>query len=205
MESLNLPLTTRRWFIAIGFAASTLLLIPLHQWILGTLVAVATLILIWRDPEPRLRRRLSVLFGCLAILAITDINPSLSNANFLQLGIPFTLVLVIPWIIGRFGGVEEREVIRYRFWPKRWRRADVVYTILSVPLAWGILSFYSWANLAWFDHELFRNWTLPEIADESEIRRLFIGINLVGIWDELFFINTVYALLRSLFRFPVAN
>ena len=35
--------------------------------------------------------------------------------------------------------------------------------------------------------------------------RLFIGINLVGIWDELFFVNTCYALLRSLFKYPLAN
>ncbi|MEM1297238.1 MAG: CPBP family glutamic-type intramembrane protease, partial [Verrucomicrobiota bacterium] len=36
-------------------------------------------------------------------------------------------------------------------------------------------------------------------------RRLFIGINMVGIWDELFFVNVVYAVFRSLFSYRVSN
>ena len=35
--------------------------------------------------------------------------------------------------------------------------------------------------------------------------RLFVGINSVGIWDELFFVNVSFAVLRSLFRFRTAN
>ena len=46
---------------------------------------------------------------------------------------------------------------------------------------------------------------MPAEFDEGEVRRLFLGINMVGIWDELFFVNTVFAVLRSLFSFRVAN
>jgi membrane protease YdiL (CAAX protease family) len=35
--------------------------------------------------------------------------------------------------------------------------------------------------------------------------RLFVGVGSVGIWDELFFICTVFALLRRHFRFWQAN
>ena len=35
--------------------------------------------------------------------------------------------------------------------------------------------------------------------------RLFVGINLVGVWDELFFINIGYAVLRQLFGPRTAN
>ena len=45
----------------------------------------------------------------------------------------------------------------------------------------------------------------PAEPDPAIIKRLFAGINLVGIWDELFFVNTAFALLRSLFNFRVAN
>jgi hypothetical protein len=48
-------------------------------------------------------------------------------------------------------------------------------------------------------------WPLPPEPDPATLTRPFRGINAVGIWDELFFINTVYALLRSLFSYPIAN
>ena len=49
------------------------------------------------------------------------------------------------------------------------------------------------------------NWTLPSEPNGSELFKLFMGINAVGIWDELFFINICYAVMRSLFSYRVAN
>ena len=145
---------------------------------------------------------MATLLGCVVLLGLTDINPSLATENFLKVGIPFTLVIVVPAIIHHFG---DRGIIRYRFWPVHWRKQDIIYTILSVPLAWVVLKSYEWGNRTFFDDELFRTWTLGPAPDPEEIRRLFIGINLVGIWDELFFVNTAFALLRSLFSFRLAN
>ena len=42
-------------------------------------------------------------------------------------------------------------------------------------------------------------------GEPSEIIRLFLGVNAVGLWDELFFICTVFALLRRHFRLWQAN
>jgi membrane protease YdiL (CAAX protease family) len=39
----------------------------------------------------------------------------------------------------------------------------------------------------------------------SEILRLFVGVNGVGLWDELFFVCTVFALLRHHFPFWTTN
>ena len=36
--------------------------------------------------------------------------------------------------------------MRYRFFPKKVRRADVIYTLISIPLAWAVLQFYWWVN-----------------------------------------------------------
>jgi membrane protease YdiL (CAAX protease family) len=202
MESLELTLNRRRIALLCGVVASIILLIPAHQLLPGLVALGVTVVLLWRDPEPLLKRRLGVLLGCVLLLGLIDITPGLANENFLHLGAAFSVVLIVPLLLQRW---DEAKVIRYRFLPRRWRRADVLYTILSVPLAWLVLKGYAWGNLALFDNELFRQWTLPEVADEGEIRRLFVGINLVGIWDELFFINTAYALLRSLFSFRVAN
>ena len=49
------------------------------------------------------------------------------------------------------------------------------------------------------------HWPLPARHDPGQVWRLIIGINCVGIWDELFFINTIYAILRSLYSAPIAN
>lgn len=200
--SLELELTPRRLAMLICFALATILLIPAQQFWLGAVLAAASGALIFTDPETKVRRRLGMLLLTLLILGACDINPSLDNRNFLALGIAFTLVILIPYVMQFWG---DRGVIRYQFWPTHWRKHDVIYALLSIPLAWLVLRAYEWGNLVLFDDELFRHWVLPPEPDETMIRRLFIGINLVGIWDELFFINTAFALLRSLFRFQVAN
>ncbi|NLT69511.1 MAG: hypothetical protein GXX91_02295 [Verrucomicrobiaceae bacterium] len=202
ITSLHLPLTPRRRVMIAAFVLATVLLIPAAQWIAGSICAIVAAWLVATDEEPKLRRRMAILLGCVVLLGLTDINPSLSNENFLKVGVPFTLVIVVPAILQQFG---DRGIIRYCFWPVHWRRRDVIYTILSVPLAWIVLKSYEWGNRTFFEDELFRHWTLGPEPDPAEIRRLFIGINLVGIWDELFFVNTAFALLRSLFSFRLAN
>ncbi len=184
------------------YVVATVLLIPAHQTIAGLIMLIACAAFVATDEEIKLRRRMGVLLGCVLILGLCDINPSLSNENFLRVGIPFTLVILLPFLIQLWG---DQGIIRFRFWPKIWRKQDIIYTILSVPLAWFVLKGYAWGNQFFFDDELFRHWTLPPEADPESIKRLFIGINLVGIWDELFFVNTVFALLRSLFSFRIAN
>ncbi|NNE90305.1 MAG: CPBP family intramembrane metalloprotease [Verrucomicrobiales bacterium] len=196
-DSDCLPLTGPRIALLTLFAIATVCLIPLHWHFAGGAAWIACLILLARDSDRKLRLRIGVLLGCIAILGAADINSSTSNANFLRVGIPFTLVILLPAIIL---GKWDSGTIRYRFWPKKWRKADIFYTILSIPLSWAVLKFYWLAT-----PEQFAQWTLPPEPDDGEIKRLFIGINMVGIWDELFFINTVFAILRRSFSFPVAN
>lgn len=196
-RSSELPLTPVRIGMLTLFVAATILLIALHLHWIGAFAWIGAAILAWRDPEIVVRRRMLVLLGCVAILGATDINTSLSNRNFILVGVPFLLVILLPGLILQR---TDPGVIRYRFLPKKVRRADIIYTLISIPLAWAILKFYWWVN-----PDLYTHWPLPAEPDAGEIRRLFIGINLVGCWDELFFVNTMFAVLRSLFRYPIAN
>ena len=50
-----------------------------------------------------------------------------------------------------------------------------------------------------------RQWHLPPAYYLEEVWRLVIGLNCVGMWDELFFVNIVFATLRSLYDFRRAN
>lgn len=193
----DLPIDRPRAALLILFSLTVITAIPLHWHLAGLASGLATAGLILRDPDASLRRRLGVLLGCVALLAAIDINTSTADANFINVGIPFFLVIALPPLLL---AKSDPGVIRYRFLPQVWRRADVIYTLLSIPLAWLVLELY-W----WLTPDLYRQWSLPPVPDEGEIQRLFIGINLVGIWDELFFVNTVFAVLRSLFAYRVAN
>ena len=60
-------------------------------------------------------------------------------------------------------------------------------------LGWLILPFY------FITSGVYLNWPIVDTPDL--IGRLFIGVGAVGIWDELFFICIVFAMLRR--HFPV--
>lgn len=197
VRSMELKVTRRRLGMLVAFAAAALLLMVLQWHVAGTMAWITGFWLAWGDEDRAVRRRMGLLFGCVGLLAACNINTSTEWWNFVQLGVAFGAVIVVPALVLRR---TDPGVIRYRLVPVHWRWADVVYTILSVPLAWLILKGY-WA----VNPELYTHWSLPEELDQGEIRRLFIGINGVGIWDELFFVNTVFGVLRSLFRFRVAN
>ncbi len=62
---------------------------------------------------------------------------------------------------------------------------------------WLILPFY------FITSGVYMNW--PVVDTPDLIARLFVGVGAVGIWDELFFICTVFALLRRHFPDWQAN
>jgi hypothetical protein len=140
---------------------------------------------------------MTVLLGTVLLLSLVDINTDLSDRNFLVIGGAFLAVVLGPWLLLRRS---DPGVIRYRWIPLRFRKRDIAYVLLSVPLAWGVIELYFTLN-PWMP----THWTLPAEQDVEQVWRLFVGINCVGIWDELFFVNTVFAVLRSLFPYRWAN
>jgi hypothetical protein len=180
-----------------GFVATTLTWIAFDLPWLGAAAALLSVVLILRVRDGAFRRRMGVLLGCVSLLGAIDVNTSLELENFLAMGIPFALVVVVPALLLRRS---DPGVIGFRLLPTRFERTEVIYTILSIPLAYLVLSLYWWVN-----PNLHLQWAMPAELDDGAIRTLFLGINLVGIWDELFFVNTVFAVLRSLFPYRIAN
>jgi hypothetical protein len=184
--------------------AATLLLIPSTRPLLGLagtprlllgLAAVAGFAWFLRREAPSRRRIYLVLVAPLALLAIAPIDTGLGWGHMALLGAVFLAVLVGPWLALRGEGL-----IVYRWFPRRLDRLDLLYTLLSIPLAWGAFALY----FGVFSPEAPFNWQLPATPDDLETFKLFMGINAVGVWDELFFINTCYALLRALYGPRVA-
>ena len=192
----RVPLT--RMTALAAFCAAAALLIPLRAYVPGAVLWGIALILALRDGEPAFRRRMGVLLGAVAVLAAAPINTDTSTRHFITLGIPFAAVLIVPYLILRR---TDPGVVRYRFLPRRFRRLDVFYVLISIPLAWLVFELYFKVLNPWVP----THWHLPPEPDLTASWRLFIGINCVGIWDELFFVNTVFAVLRSVFPFRVAN
>lgn len=197
VTSLNLPLNPGRILMLGSFAAACWLLIPQEQYLAGAAAWAISLVTALTDPERALRRRMGVLLGCVAILAVAPISTDIRPIKFLTLGGSFLAVIVLPAIIL---GKTDPGVIRFRMWPRRFRWLDLFYVAISIPLAKYILEWYFGFN----DFMPFQ-WPLPPVQDDGSMTRLFWGINGVGIWDELFFVNTSYCILRSLFAFRIAN
>lgn len=188
----------RRLVALAGMALATVLLVPAEAWWAGGAVWGATLGLVLRDPEPAYRRRLAVLLAVVAVLAAAPIHTALDWGHFATLGAFFLAVVAGPaLVLAR----TDPGVLEFRLWPRRLRWQDLLYTALAVPLSWGVIEVYFFI----LSPELPTHWWLPAVPDRGWIWRLIAGINAVGIWDELFFLNTVYAILRSVYPRRLAN
>ena len=164
----------------------------------GAIPWIASVVLVLRDPDPAVKRRLGVLLGTVAVLAVASINTDTSTAHFIALSIPFFIVIMVPAVVLRR---TDPGVIRYQLWPRRFRWLDIFYVAISIPLSYFAFELYF--KIA--SPDVPTHWALPVEPQAEATWRLFIGINCVGIWDELFFVNTVYAVLRSVFPHRVAN
>lgn len=199
IRTLDLSASPPRLAALMAFAASAAFLIGLQQWAAGGLFWITSTVLVVRDPDPAFRRRLGILLLAVAVLAVSPIHTQTSNRHFLTLGLPFLAVILVPaLVLGR----TDPGVVNFRLWPRRFRWIDLFYVAISIPLSW--LAFEVYFKTASPDVPF--HWALPADAPDHEANwRLFIGINCVGIWDELFFVNTVFAVLRSVFPFRYAN
>jgi membrane protease YdiL (CAAX protease family) len=195
------PLAENGWtrtLVLVLFCLSVPTLIPLEAWAVGIPAWIGAAVLVLRDPDPAYRRRLCVLLGSVAILACAPIETDTSNRGFLLVGSFFLAAILLPaLVLGR----TDPHVIDFRIWPYRSRWLDVLYVSIAVPLAYFVIRWY------FFDVNPYMptQWYLPAEYDSPKVWRLVIGLNSVGIWDELFFVNICFSVLRSVHRFWVAN
>lgn len=163
--------------------------------LIGYTASLLFLFNLFREPRSRQLKYLA-LAAPLTVLTLSPISTDLSSGHIIALGLCFVLVLVIPPLILR-----RPDIITFKFWPDKLDWIDIGYTLLAIPLAWGGFALY----FGVLSPEVPFNWVQPAEPNNTELFKLFMGINAVGIWDELFFINICYAVLRSLFGFRTAN
>ena len=186
----------RRLVPLVSLLVAAVLWIALDAWLWGAPFAGIFLLSLFGETRER-RKRYLALAAALLVLAFAPIATDTSLRGFVLLGSCFTLALVVPTLLLR----GKDSPVTFALWPRRLEPLEIFYTLLAAPLAWGVLTLY----FGVLSPEVPFNWTLPPEPDTHELLRLFIGINLVGVWDELFFINIGYALLRQLFGARTAN
>ncbi|MDO8338530.1 MAG: CPBP family intramembrane metalloprotease [Microcella sp.] len=162
---------------------------------LGYVVLVLSLVAAFLVDRPLFKDLLLIGIG-ITIVSLVSVEADISWLNILVLGTVFTGAVLVPFLIDRF--VYKRKAIRFPWRSgRKWTRGEKVYLFATPALGWLILPFY------FITSGVYRNW--PDVETPSEIGRLFVGVNAVGTWDELFFICTCYALLLRHFTPWLAN
>jgi membrane protease YdiL (CAAX protease family) len=185
---------------AAGISLSAFLLFGLRlAWPEGqlpglVLLAVSVLGAILVDRE--LGRDLALIALGVAIVSTTSVEADVSWPSFVRIGTVLALAVATPFLVDRFA--LRRHAIGFP-WRSREKktRLEVAYVVAVPLLGYLILPFYFIRSGAYL------NW--PHITDLSGLGRFFVGVNAVGTWDELFFICTVFTLLRRHFPLWQAN
>jgi len=145
---------------------------------------------------PGLARDLSLIALGLLVVSSIPLEAELDDAAMLRFTIALGSAVAVPYVVSRFAFLDR--AIRFpwrgggRWSPLQWGWLGGVLV-----LGWLLLPFYFIASGS------YRNW--PVVDSPDLIARLFVGVGAVGLWDELFFICTVFALLRRHFPDWQAN
>ena len=180
---------------AAGVSLSAFILFALFLPGWGHLVLVASLLLAWRV-DRELGRDLTLIGAGIAVVSTTSVEADLRWDRFFILGAVLTAAVLVPLALDRLW-LKRRAIVHPWRTGTRWSRVQWSYVVAVPLLGWAILP-------AYFIHSgAYQNW--PAVHEASELARFFVGVNFVGLWDELFFICTCFALLRRHFPLWTAN
>ncbi len=176
-------------------SGSAVLLFPVRMPLPGYAVVAVALGVAWlldrRGRTMGLARDLLLVAVGMVIVSTISVRANIEWGNFFLIGFVLAAAVTVPYVVTRF--VFGERVIRFPWrggWP--WSRWKWGYLLLILGLAWLILPFY-------FITSVYHNW--PHVTEPTQVARLFVGVNAVGTWDELFFVCTVFVLFKR--HFPV--
>jgi membrane protease YdiL (CAAX protease family) len=134
------------------------------------------------------------LFTDLALIAVgltamsaVPITTDISTGHMLVMGTAMILAVGIPYAVSRFVTKEHSITFPVRT-GQAWTRGEKWYLPAVLVLGYAVLPVYMIRS------GVYTNW--PAVSDPEGIGRLFLGTNVLGICDELFFICTAFTLLR---------
>lgn len=146
--------------------------------------------------RPGILRDVSLIALGLLIVSVIPLKAELDDLAILRFALALGGAVAVPYAVSRW--VYRDHAIRFPWrGGGRWTAFQWTWLVAVLILGWLILPFY------FISSGVYLNW--PVVDTPDLIARLFVGVGAVGIWDELFFICTVLALLRRHVRFWQAN
>ncbi len=185
--------------VCLAAPAFFVLLLPWLGWtllVLGLVVALG--VDRWRGTasRPSLTRDLSLIALGMAVVSVIELKAELDNLAMLRFTLALGGAVLLPYLVSRY--LYRDYAIRFPWrGGGRWSTFQWVWLVAVLVLGWLILPFY------FITSGVYENW--PVVDTPDLIARLFVGVGAVGIWDELFFICTCFALLRRHFADISAN
>lgn len=180
---------------AILVVGAAVLLFAVHVRPLGYVPLVAGVVL-GLVVDRALGRDLGLIALGQGIISTISLKADLSDAGMLRFTLALGAAVLVPTLISR--RVFKDPTIQFPIGTgQRWTRTMWIYLGIVVLAGYLILPFY------FISSGVYANW--PDLDGGGDIARLFVGVNAVGLWDELFFICIVFALLRRHFPMPLAN
>lgn len=177
------------------FVATTIVLIAFNLHTVGLcLLAAGVLSLLGCSTD--YRRNVLLLYVSLLVLHIIPIGTSTALPESLYMGLGLITVVLMPYLITRY--VYKNDLIRFpSLHDKSWTWRRTAYLAVIAVVCYLLIPFML------RDTNSYLNWNFA--TDTWGNLTAYLGLNFVGIWDELFFICTALAILRAFFPFMVAN
>lgn len=146
--------------------------------------------------EPSLLRDLSLVAIGLAIVRTISLEAQLDNWAMVRFTLALGGAVAVPYLVSRFVYRDRAIDFPWRG-GGRWGAFHWGWLGGVLIAGWLILPFY------FISSGVYANW--PDVDTPNLIARLFVGVGAVGIWDELFFICTVFQVLLRHFPMWIAN
>lgn len=175
-------------------SGSAVPLIALQQTWLGLGVLAAGILLAVVVDRVLARSLVPVGIG-LVLLGSTPLEADLSDPGMVRFALILTAAVVVPTLLAR--RFVARDAISFPVRGTPWTMSRWIYLGAVIVIGYLVLPFY------FIGSGTYRNW--PDVEDANQIARLFLGVNFVGIWDELFFVCIVFTLYRRHVRLWLAN
>jgi hypothetical protein len=138
-----------------------------------------------------INRRLLIDLALIAVgltaMSLVPITTDISTEHMAVMGTAMILAVGIPYAVSRF--ITRDHAIRFPIRTGQpWTRAEKWYLPAVLVIGYALMPVYMIRT------GVYNNW--PAVSDVDGIARLFLGTNVLGIWDELFFICTAFTLFR---------
>ncbi|WP_402469730.1 CPBP family glutamic-type intramembrane protease [Isoptericola aurantiacus] len=194
-----MPVVVARYAAAALVCSSAVLLFAVHVRPLGYVPLVAGVVL-GLLVDRALGRDLALVAAGMSIVSAIPLAADLSNAGMTRFTVALSLAVLVPWAVSRWVFRDDGGAGAVRFpvaTGRRWTRGQWIYLSMVVVIGYLVLPPYFLGSGAYL------NW--PSLEGDGQVARLFVGVNAVGLWDELFFICVVFTLLCRHFPVQVAN